>query len=76
MTDTTRFKPTYGTAYDSDKDVCRQLIKARIILIITFPQENGFIGTLITILSYVLVIITLPISIWGCIKAQHIHVTY
>jgi len=50
MVEASKFKPHYGTAYDSDED------------------ENGFIGTLITILSYIFVFITLPISIWGCIK--------
>jgi len=50
LSENTRFKPAYGTAYDSDKD------------------ENSLIGSIITILSYILVIITLPISIWGCIK--------
>jgi len=50
MPESATFKPSYGTAYDSDQD------------------ENSFIGKIITVLSYILVIITLPISIWGCIK--------
>jgi len=50
MPESATFKPSYGTAYDSDQD------------------ENSFIGKVITVLSYILVIITLPISIWGCIK--------
>ena len=31
-------------------------------------QDCGICGALITFFSYVLVIITLPISIWGCVK--------
>ena len=32
------------------------------------PQENGCVAAFITLFSYILVFITLPISIWGCIK--------
>jgi len=53
MPESATFKPSYGTAYDSDQD------------------ENSFIGKIITVLSYILVIITLPISIWGCIKGPN-----
>ena len=31
-------------------------------------QESSCVGTFITIFSYLLVFLTLPLSIWGCIK--------
>jgi len=50
MTEAPKFKPSYGTAFDSDK------------------EENSVIGSLITVFSFILVILTLPLSIWGCVK--------
>jgi len=48
--DNSGFKPSYGTAHDSDSD------------------DNGCMAALITFFSYVMIILTLPISIWGCVK--------
>jgi erythrocyte band 7 integral membrane protein len=31
-------------------------------------DENAFVGAVITFLSYVLIFLTLPLSIWGCVK--------
>jgi len=44
------FRPTYGTASDSDHD------------------ENSCIGAIITFFSYILIFLTFPFSVWGCIK--------
>ena len=33
-------------------------------------EEPGFLAGLIVALSYLLIIITLPISIWGCFKVS------
>ena len=32
--------------------------------------ENGICAALITFASYILVFLTLPISIWGCVKVR------
>ena len=32
--------------------------------------ENGVCAALITFASYILVFLTLPISIWGCVKVR------
>ena len=33
-------------------------------------DDCGICGALITFFSYILVIITLPVSIWGCVKVM------
>ena len=34
----------------------------------TFLQENSCIGAIITFFSYILIFLTFPLSIWGCVK--------
>ena len=70
------FRPAYGTAQDSDDvriakgtNVFLVFSRAKGLLCEPFLyQENTCMASFITFASYVIVLITFPISIWGCIK--------
>ena len=68
------FQPVYGTAQDDD--VSGYLSSVDIVTVVTvFSMQApscGVCDALITFFSLVLVIITLPLSIWGCVKVQDI----
>ena len=66
MQSSKNFQPAYGTAQDDD--VSPRCCSPSVLLITYCAQDCGICGALITFFSYVLVIITLPISIWGCVK--------
>ena len=66
------FQPVYGTAQDDD-------VSDIVVDIVTYCYDGdlytsiqapscGVCDALITFCSLVLVIITLPLSIWGCVK--------
>ena len=66
------FTKAYGTAHDSEDDVSNhghddddlEGGQMRMILL----KENGCCAAVITFFSYVFVFLTLPLSIWGCVK--------
>ena len=39
-----------------------------MMMMMTLFQDNSCMASLLTFVSYLLVFITLPISIWGCVK--------
>ena len=59
------FVANYGTAQDGDEEVSRRSVLQRADFCV---QESGVCAAFITLFSYILVFITFPISVWGCIK--------
>ena len=65
--DNKTFKAAYGTAYDTTSDEVRNE-KSKTLIQFRRKKENSCMVTILTFVSYLWVILTLPISIWGCIK--------